>query len=134
MTYPYGPNSIAKIIKTIMPPLLPMGIAQPSSKTPEQQVLTYEMVAAYIQANLPRIQHLGIKSLELFGSVARNEATESSDLDFLVEFDGPATFDRYMELKFFLEELFDRSIDLVTKRSLKPQLQATVLEEAIRVA
>ena len=107
-----------------------MGTAQPLSKPSEKQVLTHEMVSASVQAHLSSIQHVGIKSLELFGSVARNEATESSDLDFLVEFDGTATFDRYMDLKFFLEELFNRPIDLITKRSLKPQLRATVLEEA----
>ncbi|MGD1948097.1 MAG: nucleotidyltransferase family protein [Leptolyngbyaceae cyanobacterium] len=75
-----------------------------------------------------------MKSLELFGSVARNKATTSSDLDFLVDFNGPATFDRYVDLKFFLEDLFTCPIDLVIKRSLKPQLRSTVLKEAIRVA
>ncbi|MEM9808424.1 MAG: nucleotidyltransferase family protein [Cyanobacteria bacterium P01_D01_bin.56] len=92
------------------------------------------MVAVSIQTHLISIKAFGIKSLELFGSVARNEATSSSDLDFLVEFEGPATFDRYMDLKFFLEDLFDRPIDLVTKRALKSQIKATVLKEAIRVA
>jgi predicted nucleotidyltransferase len=111
-----------------------MGTAQPLPETSEKLVLTHEVVAASIQANLKSIHNFGVKSLELFGSVARNEATASSDLDFLVEFNGPATFDRYMDLKFFLEDLFKRPIDLVTSRSLKPQLKATVLEEAIRVA
>ncbi|MFG6097894.1 nucleotidyltransferase family protein [Leptothoe sp. ISB3NOV94-8A] len=111
-----------------------MGTAQSLSNTSEKNILTHKAVAASIQENLQSIQSFDVKSLELFGSVARNEATESSDLDLLVDFNSPATFDRYMDLKFFLENLFKCPIDLVTKRSLKPALQATVLKEAIRVA
>jgi uncharacterized protein len=82
---------------------------------------------------LDTIHSFGVYSLALFGSVARGEATENSDLDFLVEFEGMATFDRYMDLKFFLEDLFNKPVDLVTKRSLKPQISQTVLAEAIDV-
>ena len=74
----------------------------------------------------------GVKSLAVFGSVARDEATPTSDIDLLVEFDGIATFDRYMELKFYLEDNLGHK--LVTKRMLKPQIQETVLQEAIDVA
>ena len=74
----------------------------------------------------------GVKSLVVFGSVARDEATPTSDIDLLVEFDGIATFDRYMELKFYLEDNLGHK--LVTKRMLKPQIQETVLQEAIDVA
>lgn len=86
-----------------------------------------------LRNRLDTIHSFGVHSLALFGSVARDEATETSDLDFLVEFEGTATFDRYMDLKFFLEDLFDRPVDLVTKRSLKPQLSQTILAEAIDV-
>ncbi len=85
-------------------------------------------------ADIDAIHSFGVRSLDLFGSVARDEATETSDLDFLVEFEGTVTFDRYMDLKFFLEDLFERPVDLVTQRSLKPQIRQTVLEEAINVA
>jgi uncharacterized protein len=78
---------------------------------------------------LDTIHSFGVYSLALFGSVARGEATENSDLDF----EGMATFDRYMDLKFFLEDLFNKPVDLVTKRSLKPQISQTVLAEAIDV-
>ena len=87
-----------------------------------------------LRDRLDVIHNLGVRSLALFGSVARDEATETSDLDFLVEFEGTATFDRYMDLKFFLEDLFHKPVDLVTKRSLKSQIRQTVLEEAINVA
>ncbi len=75
----------------------------------------------------------GVKSLALFGSAARGEIGPDSDLDFLVEFEGPATFDRYMDLKFFLEELFGRPVDLVTRRALKPRLKRHIEREAIYV-
>jgi uncharacterized protein len=67
----------------------------------------------------------------LFGSVARNEATQESDLDFIVDFEGVVTFDRYMDLKIFLEDLFGKKIDLAIEESLKPQIRQKIVEEAI---
>ena len=52
-----------------------------------------------------QIRALGVKSLALFGSVARGDDRPDSDIDVLVEFHGAATFDQYMDLKFLLEEL-----------------------------
>lgn len=75
----------------------------------------------------------GIQSLSLFGSVARNEATATSDLDFVVNFEGVVTFDRYMDLKIFLEDLFNKKIDLAIEGSLKPQIRQRVFEEAILI-
>lgn len=80
-----------------------------------------------------KIKSFGVHSLALFGSVASDRATPESDLDFLVEFEGASTFDSYMELKFFLEDLFQVPVDLVTKRSLKPEISQKVLQEAIYV-
>lgn len=80
------------------------------------------------------LQSFGVQSLALFGSVANNCATLNSDLDFLVEFEGAATFDGYMDLKFFSEDLFNVPVDLVTKRSLKSEISQQVLQEAIYVA
>ena len=64
----------------------------------------------------------GVKQIGLFGSYVRGEAVEASDIDFLVEFDTP-TFDHYMDLKFFLEELFGVSVDLVSSDAVKPRLK-----------
>jgi uncharacterized protein len=73
-----------------------------------------------------------VKKLGLFGSAARDQAKAGSDLDFLVEFEPEyETFDNYMELKFFLEDLFQRPIDLVTPESLRPRMKAMILEEVI---
>lgn len=75
-----------------------------------------------------------VKSLAIFGSAARDAMTDKSDVDLLVEFDTPPTFDRYFKLKFFLEELVGRPVDLVTKRGLRAELRARVEREAIHVA
>ncbi len=80
-----------------------------------------------------RLREIGVKRIALFGSVARGEDRPESDLDILVEFEGPATFDGYMELKFFLEDLFGRQVDLVTWKALKPRLRPYVEREAIHV-
>ena len=91
-------------------------------------------VIGQLKANLSRLSEFKIKSLALFGSVARDEAKPDSDVDILVEFDGPATFDRYMELKIFLEDLLGRSVDLVTRKGVRPELAPYVEQEARRVA
>jgi uncharacterized protein len=75
-----------------------------------------------------------LKSLALFGSTSRNQATATSDLDFLVEFNGELTFDLYMDLKFYLEELFEKKVDLVIKTDLKPRIKEIVIKEALYVS
>ena len=76
----------------------------------------------------------GVKRLALFGSAARDELGASSDVDVLVEFDGPATFNAYMDLKFYLEDLLGRPVDLVTNKALREELRPYVEKEMIRVA
>jgi hypothetical protein len=75
----------------------------------------------------------GVRSLAIFGSVARGESEPESDVDVLVEFEGRATFDRYMELKFYLEELLGCPVDLVTRQALKPRMRPRVEKEAVYV-
>ena len=58
--------------------------------------------------------------LALFGSFARGQATDSSDIDILVAFDGPATSRSYFGVQFYLEDLLGRSVDLVTTKALRP--------------
>lgn len=78
------------------------------------------------------IRALGARRLGLFGSQARGEASSHSDLDFLVEFEpGAKTFDGYMALKEFLEELFGRNVDLVVSEGLKPRLREGILRETV---
>jgi len=60
----------------------------------------------------------------------RGDNTAESDLDFLVEFDRKS-FDSYMDLKDFLEQLFHRPVDLVVTDALKPRLRETILRETV---
>ena len=76
----------------------------------------------------------GVKSLALFGSVARDEARPDSDVDILVEFDEAPTFAQYMDFKFLLEDALGRSVDLVPRKTLRPQLRSNIDLEAIPIA
>ena len=75
-----------------------------------------------------------VKSLALFGSVARDEARPDSDVDLLVEFNRPVGLFAFIGLQQFLEALLNCKVDLGTLRSLKPRLKDSVLQEAIHVA
>ena len=75
-----------------------------------------------------------IRKLSFFGSVLRDDFGPDSDVDVLVEFDGPATSDRYFGLQFYLEDLFGCPVDLVTDKALRPELRPHIEKEAIRVA
>ena len=75
----------------------------------------------------------GVKSLAVFGSMARGDDREGSDVDILVTFEHKATFDNFMGLKLDLEELIGRPVDLLTPRSLRPDMQAEIEKEAIHV-
>jgi predicted nucleotidyltransferase len=83
--------------------------------------------------NWGQISSFGVRSLALFGSLARDEAGSDSDADILVDFRGSATFDSYMDLKVFLEELLGCPVDLVTRKAIKPRMRTYVEEEAIYV-
>lgn len=75
----------------------------------------------------------GVTSLALFGSTVRDSASEASDVDILVAFDGPATSRRFFGVQFFLEDLLGARVDLVTEKALRPELRPFIEAEAVRV-
>jgi predicted nucleotidyltransferase len=93
------------------------------------------------QEILTSLQHLKeevedrypVKKIGVFGSVARDEQTEESDIDLLVEFSRPVGFVTFMRLEHFLSERLGRPVDLVTTDSLKPVIRQDVLAEVIYV-
>lgn len=89
-----------------------------------------ESVLKALEANRDAIRQFGVRRLGLFGSSARGDAGESSDLDFVVEFDRKS-FDAYMDLKAFLEHLFGCRVDLVLRDAIKPRLRTAILESAL---
>lgn len=78
-------------------------------------------------------QRYGLSRLALFGSMARDTATSTSDIDILVSFQEPATSKNYFGVQFYLEDLLGRRVDLVTDKALRAELRAYVESEAIDV-
>ena len=76
----------------------------------------------------------GVASLRLFGSVARDHASDRSDVDILVSFIDEPTFRGYMDLRIFLEDLLGCEVDLVTETGLRERVRPQVERDAIRVA
>ncbi len=74
-----------------------------------------------------------VSRLALFGSTARDEARENSDIDIVVAFDGPATSKKYFGVQFLLEDQLGRPVDLVTEKALRPELKPFIEREAIDV-
>ena len=85
------------------------------------------------EQNLQLARQYGVQSLELFGSVARDEATSSSDVDLLVEFNRPVGYFGLFALQEYLEKLFGCPVDLGTQNSLKPHIRERVMGELIHV-
>lgn len=86
------------------------------------------------QKNTEMERKFGVKSLLLFGSVARDEATPTSDVDLLVEFNRPVGYFGLFALQDYLEKLLGCPVDLGTPDSLKPYIRERVMGELIRVA
>jgi predicted nucleotidyltransferase len=89
-----------------------------------------EEVLTIIRNHQQEIKDLGVRRYGFFGSFVREEATEQSDIDILIEFEpGQKTFDNFMQLAFFLEDLLGREVDLVTAESLSPYIGPHILKE-----
>jgi predicted nucleotidyltransferase len=82
----------------------------------------------------PELQtRFGVTRLALFGSTVRDAAQSGSDVDILVDFDGPATSARYFGVQFYLEDLLGCPVDLVTTKALRPELRPYIEHEIICV-
>lgn len=79
------------------------------------------------------VKRYGITRLALFGSTARDCASDSSDVDILVSFDGTATSQRFFGVQFYLEDLLKNPVDLVTEKALRQELRPYIEHEAINV-
>src|SRR5437868_6253787 len=78
------------------------------------------------------IRDLGVREIGVFGSFARGDQKAASDVDIVVDLESH-TFDAYMNLLFFLEDLFGRKVDLVMKETIKPIIKHQVLSETVYV-
>lgn len=95
-------------------------------------MLTKNNLVKTIYNNIGQIKTFGVKRIGIFGSFVKSAQNNKSDIDILVEFDkGKKAFDNYMELKFYLEKLFHRKVDLVIKDALKPRIKHNILKEVV---
>ncbi len=82
---------------------------------------------------VPLAQRFGVTELALFGSFARDQATDDSDVDILVRFDKPATSEAYFGTQFYLEDLLGRPVDLATDKALRAEIRPYVEREIVNV-
>ena len=91
-------------------------------------------VLALLRTHKPILmERFGVTALALFGSFARDQASDGSDVDILVRFTGPATSRSYFGVQFYIEDLLGRRVDLVTDKALRPQFRPYVEREALDV-
>ena len=96
--------------------------------------MTRAEVLKTLRAHRPTLaERFGVVELALFGSYARDEATDRSDVDILVRFDGPATSRSYFGVQFYIEDLLGRRVDLVTDKALRSEFRPYVEREATHV-
>ena len=87
-------------------------------------------IAYQLANNLDTMKSFGVKRIGLFGSIVREDAKKESDIDLLVEFEeGNENFSNLMGLYFYLQDMFGRKIDLVTRGGLSPYLAPSILKE-----
>lgn len=91
-----------------------------------------EEILKTLKQQLPYLKEkFKVKSIGIFGSYAREEQTEKSDIDILVDFDAPVGFIKFMQLENYLNDKLSAKVDLVTPDALKPLIKPSIIEEAV---
>lgn len=97
--------------------------------------MTKQEVLKILEANRGKIREMGVESLSLFGSLARDEATDLSDVDLLVEFSRPIGLFQFIRVQHYLQDILGvDKVDLVMPDALHEELRDEILKEAIRAA
>lgn len=92
--------------------------------------MTKKTIFIILKKNSRQIRACGVEKIGIFGSFVYLTQHKNSDIDILVEFEkGKKSFDNFMSLKFLLEKLFRRKVDLVTKEALKQEIKKMILKE-----
>lgn len=91
-------------------------------------MLDIQKIEVILIKNINYIKNYGVFRLGIFGSYSKGHPTEDSDIDILITFEpNMKNFDNYIELKFFLEELLNKKIDLVIEENIKEELREEIL-------
>ena len=97
--------------------------------------MTKQELERKLAAHKPELRKMGIISLAIFGSVARNESTLRSDIDLLVDLDRDVGLFNFFEIQHRLEEIIGvPKVDLLQKGAIHPALREQILSEAVNVA
>jgi len=95
-----------------------------------KETKTKENVLELIRSNQDKIRSYGVRKLGLFGSFVRGEQKPESDIDLLVEFQqDKKSFDNFIQLAFFLEEILERRVELITIDALSPYIGPHIIKE-----
>ncbi|MGA1795752.1 MAG: nucleotidyltransferase family protein [bacterium] len=90
--------------------------------------LTEKEILKTLKQHSDTLKKYGVKRIGLFGSYVRGEQRDDSDIDFLIELEKPS-FDNFMDLAFYLEDLFGKKVELITNGSLSPYIQPYIEKE-----
>ncbi len=91
-----------------------------------------DQILTLLKKQLPYLKsNFKVKSIGIFGSYAREEQTETSDIDMLVEFEAPVGFIKFIELENYLSDKLGAKVDLVTPDALKPLIKPHIIAEAV---
>lgn len=93
--------------------------------------MNVDQIISCLKEHWGELKERGVKSIAIFGSMARGEATPESDVDILVEFDKPIGLFEFVRVKFYLEEIIGSEVDLVTPEAIRPAMREQILAEAI---
>jgi uncharacterized protein with HEPN domain/predicted nucleotidyltransferase len=110
-----------------VPSVYPDGVTDPPMLFPR---LKLQEMKTVLRRHESEWRSLGVKRVQIFGSVARGEAQENSDVDALIGFAAPAGLVAQVRVIWLFERLLGRRTDVVTEAALKPPLRRAVLEDA----
>lgn len=98
-------------------------------------MITKEIILSRLKEHKPELSKFGVNDIGLFGSYSRNEQSEKSDIDLLIDFDlGKGSFDNYMAVYDLFEDIFkNEKVELITKNSLSPYIGPKILKEVLYV-
>jgi predicted nucleotidyltransferase len=91
---------------------------------------TADQILCILRAHRTELRQMGVRRIGLFGSFRHDHSDEESDIDLLVKLAHPS-FDRYMAVRFYLEDLLGRDVDLVLENGLTPEALGTILPDAM---
>ena len=93
----------------------------------------FNKIKNILTSHREQLSQLGGYHMAIFGSIARDEATEDSDVDILVDFDSKKGLFGFADLRFYLEEILGCHVDLVTRQALHPALKTRILSESKKI-